>query len=249
VTRIAARFHISPESILWANAKLQDNPDQLSIGQNLNIPPTTGVLYTVQNGDTVAGISARFKAKVQDILGDPLNATLHDLKSNPPKLAVGQFLMVPKGQKALEGKRVIAVGKAPRGAARGTSVFMWPTSGCIYQVFWRAHGALDLDNVIGTPIYAADSGYVAAAGGGWNYGYGNMVLLDHSNGYLTRYGHLNVIMVVAGQSVKKGQLIGRMGTTGNSTGPHLHFEVIRNGALVDPRYQVSGRAPARCPGR
>ncbi len=249
VTRIAARFHISPESVLWANAKLQDNPDQLSIGQNLNIPPTTGVLYTVQSGDTIAAIANRFKAKMEDILDDPLNQGLHDFKANPPKLIAGQFLMVPKGQKAIETKRVVALGRAPTGASKGTSVFMWPTSGCIYQSFWSAHGALDLDNLIGTPIYAADSGYVAAAGGGWNYGYGNMVLLDHGNGYLTRYGHLSVIGVRAGQSVKKGQLIGRMGTTGNSTGPHLHFEVIKNGGLVNPLYQVSGRAPARCPGR
>ncbi len=249
VTGIATRFHISPESILWANAKLQDNPDLLSIGQKLSIPPTSGVLHTVQAGDTVAAIAARFKAEIADILNDPLNQGLHDFKSNPPKLAIGQFLMVPNGQKAIPVRQVFGPGKSPASAFKGTGIVGWPTSGCVYQGYWLAHRALDIDNVAGTRVIAADSGYVAIAAGGWNFGYGKMVLIDHGNGYLTRYGHLSVINVMAGQSVKKGAMLGRMGSTGNSTGPHLHFEVIKNGVLVNPLFYASGRAPGRCAGR
>ncbi len=249
VTRIASRYHVSPESVLWANDKLQDNPDLLSVGQTLNIPPTTGVLHSVKSGDTVVDLASKFKASAQDIFDDPFNQSVHNLKSNPPQLMVGQFLMVPRGQKAIATRPVVTASRAPSGAVKGTSILAWPTAGCIYQSYWKAHAALDIDNVIGTPIYASDSGYVEFAGGGWNYGYGNMVLVNHGNGYYTRYGHLNTINVRAGQSVKKGALVGRMGTTGNSTGSHLHFEVIKSGALVNPVYYVSGRAPARCPGR
>lgn len=249
VTGIATRFHISPESILWANAKLQDNPDLLSIGQKLSIPPTSGVLHTVQAGDTVSAIAARFKAQIEDILNDPLNQGLHDFKSTPPRLMIGQFLMVPNGEKTIPVRQVFGTGRSPAGAFKGTGIIGWPTSGCVYQGYWLAHRALDIDNVIGTSVIAADSGYVAFAAGGWNFGYGKMVLIDHGNGYLSRYGHLSVINVMAGQSVKKGALLGRMGSTGNSTGPHLHFEVIKNGALVNPLFYVSGRAPGRCSGR
>lgn len=245
VTGIAARFHVSADSILWANAKLQDNPDMLSIGQNLNIPPTSGVLTTVQQGDTVEALARRFQAKPEDVYNDIFNRDNHDLKSNPPKLSVGNFIMIPGGSKPFVAAKPNYTGAAPRAAPKGTTNFITPVSACLSQVFWSRHSGVDLAGPIGTPVYAADSGYIAVVG--WdNSGYGNMILLNHGNGYLTRYGHLSAFNVDPGQAVKKGQLIGRVGSTGHSTGPHLHFEVILNGVFKNPAYYI--KIPGRCPG-
>ncbi len=246
VTGIAARFHVSSDSILWANAKLQDNPDMLAIGQNLNIPPTSGVLTTVQQGDTVDALAKRYKAKSEDIFNDPFNQDNHDLKDNPPKLAVGNFIMIPGGSKPFVAAKAPAIaGKAPQVAPKGTTNFITPVSACLTQVFWSRHSGVDLAGPKGTPVYAADSGYAAVVG--WdNTGYGNMILINHGNGYLTRYGHLSAFNVEPGQAIKKGQLIGRIGSTGHSTGPHLHFEIILNGVFKNPAYYI--RIPGWCAG-
>ncbi len=247
VTGIAARYHISADSVLWANDKLLDNPDLLSVGQTLNIPPVSGVLYTIQKDDTIQSIAARFKAQAADILNDPFNQSNHDFKSTPPVLALGVFLMVPGGSKPFVTKKVTYQSTAPTGAARGTSNFVWPVAACITQLFWTHHSGIDLAAPIGSPVYAADSGYAQIVG--WdNTGYGNMILLNHGNDFLTRYGHLSAFMIEAGQSVKKGQLIGRVGSTGHSTGPHLHFEVILGGVPRNPLFYVGGRAPSHCYG-
>jgi murein DD-endopeptidase MepM/ murein hydrolase activator NlpD len=248
VTGIAARFGVSADSILWANAKLEDDPDMLSLGQTLNIPPTSGVLYTVSNGDTLEAIAAKFRAKVADILNDPFDQSNHDLQANPPQLTVGTFLMVPGGSKPFTTRRVSYSSTAPSGTARGTSNFIWPVPGaCVSQIFWSRHSGIDLAASTGTRILAADSGYVQIVG--WDStGYGNMILLNHGNGFLTRYGHLSAFNVEPGQSVKRGDLIGRVGSTGHSTGPHLHFEVIFQGVPRNPAYFVAGREPSRCPG-
>ena len=99
---------------------------------------------------------------------------------------------------------------------------------------------IDIGAPKGAPVIAADSGYVVQAG--WsNVGYGNMILINHGNGYLTRYAHLSALNVEVGDSVKKGQLIGRVGSTGNSTGPHLHFEIIRGSTHRNPFGLLPGR--------
>src|SRR5581483_5658915 len=97
----AARFGVTPDSIIWANDKLEENPDALSVGQQLYIPPVSGVLHLVAKGETVLSIAARFKAQPQDIMDDPFNQSVHDLKSSPPQLAVGSFIMVPGGSKPI----------------------------------------------------------------------------------------------------------------------------------------------------
>jgi murein DD-endopeptidase MepM/ murein hydrolase activator NlpD len=243
VSDIASQFDVSADSILWANPKLEDNPDMLSLGQVLNIPPTTGVLYTVQNGDTLPKIADKFKTAktstnqlVQNILGFEFNQELHDLKSADVTLTTGQFLMVPGGTKPFVPRMVtVYSGPIPTSAARGSGNFGWPVSGAITQKFWGRHNGIDVGAPKGTPVRAADSGYVTFAG--WDrepVSYGNMILINHGNGYTTRYAHLSAFMVEAGDSVKKGQLIGRVGSTGNSTGPHLHFEIIRNGVARNP---------------
>jgi len=121
----------------------------------------------------------------------------------------------------------------PAGAKRGSGRFVWPTAGYVTQGYKRYHLALDIARAIGTPVKAADNGFVVAAGWG-NDGYGNNIVIDHGNGYQTQYAHLNRIYVKVGQAVGKGTEIGQMGSTGRSTGPHLHFEVRKNGVRVNP---------------
>lgn len=242
VSDIADQYDVSADSILWANPKLEDNPDMLAIGQVINIPPVSGVLYTVASGDTVRSIADKFKGKktVDSIVNDTVNLEfnqgLHDLKAPDYALTVGQFLMVPGGNKPYIPRVVNAYsGPIPATAARGTGNFGWPVSGRITQKFWSHHPGIDIGAPKGTPIYAADSGYVVTAG--WDQervSYGFMILINHGNGFVTRYGHLSSFNVEVGDSVKKGQLIGRVGSTGNSTGPHLHFEIIKNGERRNP---------------
>ncbi|MCS6848111.1 MAG: M23 family metallopeptidase [Candidatus Roseilinea sp.] len=122
-------------------------------------------------------------------------------------------------------------GPAPRFAAGGA--FAWPTRGYISQGFRYYHRGVDIANAIGVPIYASDGGYVTYAG--WsNVGYGYMVQIDHGNGFSTLYAHLSQWYVDPGQAVSRGQIIGAMGSTGNSTGPHLHFEIRYGGVPQNP---------------
>ena len=119
-------------------------------------------------------------------------------------------------------------------SARGT--FVWPTtdhsiSGNTFDA--SVHPGVDIGGQEGNPIYATDSGVIVYAG--WsNYGYGNLIVIDHGTGWQSAYGHLSAVAVTCGQSVYQGGYIGAMGTTGNSTGPHLHFELAINGAKVNP---------------
>lgn len=248
VSNIAEKFGVSADSLLWANAKLEDNPDMLSVGQVLNIPPVSGVLITVQNNDTLKAIADKYKTTktkpeqlIQNIVELEFNQERHALKEPDYALTAGQFLMIPGGSKPYVPRVVTAYsGAIPNTAARGTGNFGWPVSGRITQKFWTRHPGIDIGAPTGSPIYAADSGYIIQAG--WsNVGYGFMILINHGNGYLTRYAHLSVMNVEVGDSVKKGQIIGRVGSTGNSTGPHLHFEIIRGGAHRNPFGLLPGR--------
>ena len=249
VGNIAQQFEISPDSVLWANPKLEDNPDLLAVGQALNIPPTTGVLYQVQTGDTIAKIVDRFKGKknpdamVASVLNSEFNQQRHDLKTADAPLNVGEFLMVPSGFKPYIPRVVVAyAGPIPASAAKGTGNFGWPVSGVVTQKFWSLHPGIDIGAPKTAPIFAADSGFVIRAG--WDQeriSYGFMILINHGNGYLTRYAHLSSFTVEVGDSVKKGQIIGRVGSTGNSTGPHLHFEVIDHGNHRNPFIFLNGR--------
>lgn len=121
-------------------------------------------------------------------------------------------------------------------APLGTGTFIWPTDRhyLVGKDFsWRWHPGLDLGGEFDEPIYAADSGVVVYAG--WNtYGYGNLIILDHGNGWHTLYAHFNAVLVGCGEAVTQGQLIGLAGSTGRSTGPHLHFEMRLGGNYVNP---------------
>jgi len=229
VGTIAEKFNVSEDTICWANGKLEDNPDLLQIGQVLVIPPVIGVLHLVQKGDTLEGIAKKYKARVEDIAsfaGNGLGASHIIIE--------GQQLMVPKGEKPYVARMVVAwQGPVPKGDRKGSGSFVWPTTGVITQNFWERHKAIDVGWQSGTPIYAADSGYVIQAANIID-GYGRFVIIDHGNGFQSLYAHFSVYYVVEGQYVAKGEKIGLMGDTGRSTGPHLHFELRQDGVWVNP---------------
>jgi len=235
---IAQRFGVLPSTIVWSNSEVEDNPDLLRVGQELAILPVDGILYTVKANDTLSGIAERFKVKTEDIVRSPLNNL-----SGGTNLVPGMQIVIPGGVKPFVARVVQPqaasrpapgrryVGPAPGFFASGA--FAWPTRGYISQYFRTYHRGLDIANAIGTPIAASDGGYVTYAG--WsNIGYGYMVQLDHGNGFSTLYAHLSQWYVSPGQSVARGQIIGAMGSTGNSTGPHLHFEIRYGGAPQNP---------------
>ena len=245
---LAKSFGIKPESILWSNYDtLNDNPDQLSPGMSLKIPPVDGVLYQWQEGDMLQGVAERFKAKVDEILG--LSGNKLDMTN--PVIDPGTFVMVPGGEreyrqwlvptiprgKAGVSSSLLGPGTCPGGydGAYGTGGFIWPADNHTISGndYWSGHLGIDLAAGLGAPVYAADSGVVVFAGGAFG-GYGNMIMIDHGNGYQTLYAHLNSVRAGCGSSVYQGQTIGFAGNSGNSTGAHLHFEVRYLGGFVSP---------------
>ncbi len=247
VFAIATSFKIKPETILWANYNvLQDTPDSLRPGQVLKIPPTDGIYYQWKENDTLDSVAKEFKASVDDILNYPGN----DIDLTNPQIKSGSWVMIPGGQREFVQWLVptIARGKsgtsptsqsACGGGALGSGAFVWPAQNHFLSGndYWSGHLGIDIAAGEGAPVYAADSGVVTMAStGGYNYGYGNVIQIDHGNGYSTLYAHLSAIFVSTCQSVSAGQQIGNAGNTGNSEGAHLHFEVRQNGGFINPWY-------------
>jgi murein DD-endopeptidase MepM/ murein hydrolase activator NlpD len=231
VWAIAQGFGLSAETVLWANASVEKSPDLLRVGQKLVIPPADGVYLTVSAGDTVEKLAKKYKTTVEKVVGFEFNGL-----EEPYTLTPGQKILLVDGKKATPKPNyypMTRVGSAPAGAPTGSGKFAWPAQGILSQKFWAGHTGIDIANRTGTPILAADAGYVVAAGRD-TWGYGNQVVIDHGNGFKTRYAHLQNILVKAGQTVTKNQKIGTMGSTGRSTGPHLHFEVISGGTFRNP---------------
>ncbi|NOX62641.1 MAG: M23 family metallopeptidase [Chloroflexi bacterium] len=218
---IAKKFNLQPETLMWSNRNLELNPDLLRVGDELTILPVDGVYHKVEKGDTISALAKKYKVKPAAIIGFEWNK-LED--ANQP-LQPGTYLIIPGGKKPFIPRTVsIYRGPIPKNAKRGTGAFVWPVSGTITQQYWNGHRALDIGSWMGNPVVAADSGYVVFAG--WDKsGYGNLIVIDHGNGYRTYYAHLSRIFVRRGESVGKGQRIGSVGSSGNSTGPHLHFEI------------------------
>jgi murein DD-endopeptidase MepM/ murein hydrolase activator NlpD len=227
---IAQGFGLKAETVLWANPSVERSPDLLNVGQELIIPPVDGIYYTVEAGDTADKLAKTYQTSLDKIV------SFNGLEE-PYTLVAGQKIMLPDGRKKVVPSNyypMTVVGRAPKGAPTGSGRFAWPTQGILTQQYWSGHLGIDIANRTGVPIRAADDGYVVMAGRD-TWGYGNQVVIDHGNGYLSRYAHLNAILVKAGDSVKKNQQIGTMGSTGRSTGPHLHFEIIYQGVRRNPQ--------------
>jgi len=245
---ISQQFNITPETILWANKDtLNDDPHMISIGLELRIPPVNGVYYQWKEGDTIESVASFLKVDKDAIL----DWTPNKIDRTNPVIEVNSFVMVPGGQREFQQWVVPTFARGPagvnnsipgacstgEGGAYGTGTFIWPTGNTFISGndFWSGHLAIDIGAVTGQTVYASDSGVVVYAGG-ISGGYGNMVMIDHGNGYATLYAHLSAISVRCGQSVYQGGAIGAAGSTGNSTGPHLHFEVRYFGGFINPHF-------------
>ncbi len=228
VASVANKFGISQDTVRWENSLTSD---KIKVGQTLKIMPITGIAHTVAKGDTVYSIAKKYDADSQAVVDFPFNTFTDD---ETFELAIGQVVIVPDGVMPAAAVTPRARQITPdAGSVTALGQFVWPTAGTITQRFSWYHPGVDIANSTGTPDVAADSGHVIYAG--WDSsGYGNMVLIDHGNGFVTRYAHMSLIMVISGQNIGRGQQVGKMGSTGHSTGPHTHFEIILNGVHVNP---------------
>lgn len=230
VQAIASLFGLQPTTIMWANPAIEDAPDLLRIGQAVLVLPIDGVYHAVAEGDTLESIAETYKVEPEAIV----NCQYNFLDPTRSLLVEGKKLIVPGGEKPYVPKVVTTyTGSVPEGAY-GTGQFQWPVLGTITQGYWYGHRAIDIGAPTGSALLAADSGFVSFAG--WtDVGYGYLVVIDHANGFATYYAHLSNIYVFEGQAIERGQVIGAVGSTGWSTGPHLHFEVRYYGVQQNPR--------------
>ncbi len=229
ISTIAKRYEVDANSIKWLNNLKSDN---IKVGQVLKIPPMVGVVHRVVSGENIYTIAKKYKTDPQKILNFPFNdfADLDTFSLNS-----GQTLFVPDGVIEAEKPKYTAaqLNAKIQAGVKGSSNFIWPTSGTITQNPIWYHMALDIANRGLPAILAADSGTVVYSGC-LKYGYGCHIIIDHGNGYRSLYGHMSQLTASVGQGVSKGQQIGVMGSTGRSTGPHLHFEIRQGGTLLNP---------------
>jgi murein DD-endopeptidase MepM/ murein hydrolase activator NlpD len=260
---IAKQFNIKPESILYSNeATLNDNPGNLSPGMELTIPPVDGLTYTWKEGDTLDSVANQFKADLNgDKKVDATDAALlqdaivnfpsNNLDLTNPVIKPGQVITIPGGHRELvswlefvptsnrsggtTATSELGGGGCP-GQYAGSPPGIWPTNGphtLSGNNYGPSHLGIDITATSSTLVLASGGGVVVFAGFS-QYGYGNVVEIDHMDGYATVYGHLSQINVSKCESVTGGAVIGIAGTTGNSTGVHLHFEVRQGNVNINP---------------
>lgn len=235
LSSIAEKFGVSSDTIKWEN-NLSDI-HQLKPTQILKILPVTGVSHTVKSGDTLESVAKKYSAEQQAIVDFPFNDVPDDFS-----LKAGQVLIVPDGSppevkappKRPQPKYLAQGPQSPAFSAPFGAQFIWPVGGQLSQYFAWYHPGIDIANRGAPGIAASDGGEVLIAGWPDGQGYGNRVVLDHGNGYRSMYAHLSNVYVSPGEAVSRGQLIGQMGSTGRSTGIHLHFEIHFKGVPVNP---------------
>jgi hypothetical protein len=244
---IAEMFGLKPETILWGNLyTLADNPELIYEGTVLKIMPSDGIYHRWSAGEGLNGVAHGYNVTPDVIVNWPGNhldpATLGDYSH--PNIAPGTMLFVPGGTREYVTWSAPRISRHNPGVAKilgpgscgtivdgavGTGSFIWPAnnhwlSGFDYSPSTN-HFGIDIAGSLGDAVYAADNGVIVYAG--WNdWGYGNVIVIDHAGGWQTLYAHLSVLNVGCGQSVNKGDVIGYFGSTGNSSGPHLHFEML-----------------------
>lgn len=232
---LANFYRVSPEAIAFSNG-ITDPWLTNQQGREILIPPGEGALYTVQAGDTVASVAVRFKVDPAVIM------TYNRLYFEPEHFAPKQLIFVPNAalpalvwqaadpEENVEAPTVIARPAAATPTPNGR--LAWPVGGLITQYFWPLHSGVDLAAPYGTGIGASDAGTVVYAG--WVAVGGLSVRIQHGGGLETGYYHMGAVFVAPGQRVAKGQIVGTVGMTGVTTGPHVHWEVRLNGTFVNP---------------
>ena len=246
---IAEKFGLNPKTILWGNyAILADNPHFLAEGQLLNILPEDGTYHRWSAGEGLYGVAEAYGVEVEDIINFTGNRIVHETLGDwsNPNIEPGRWLVIPGGTRAFASWSAPMISRRDPAVARhigpghcgtitdgpiGTGSFIWPSanhylSGYDYSPATN-HLAIDIAGRLGEPLWASDAGVIVYAG--WNnFGYGNMVVIDHGNGWQTLYAHLEVVGVVCGQGVFKGTPLGTIGSTGKSSGPHIHYEMMHS---------------------
>lgn len=223
LSEVAEMFGVTTNTIMWAN----DLPKATAIkpGDTLVILPIVGVRHIVKSGDTVASIAKKYEGNAEEILA-------YNELSSGSDLTVGDTIIVPGGnmheaapKKAVASKSGGTTGGSSGAKASGAGL-IHPLPGAVRTQGIHGYNAVDLAAPIGTPIRAAGAGEVIVSkGSGWNGGYGNYVVVKHANGSQTLYAHLSSNAVGIGDTVGAGETVGYVGTSGKSTGAHLHFEV------------------------
>ncbi len=221
---IASSFGLHVNTLRWSNPDLMHHPDYLRPGQVLAILPSDGVYHTIRQGETLSRIASRYGVKADAIKNCPLN----DI---PPsgKLQPGQKIVIPGGS--------VAFHFLPPRQIPGYN-YQWPLRGVVTQEFHDprnpSHNGIDIASLYGAPVYASRSGKVRMAKFD-RTGYGFTIVIDHQDGWSTLYGHLEGFLVHKGDWVQTGQMIARLGGTGNATGPHVHFEIRHGVKRYNPR--------------
>lgn len=216
LSEIAEMFNISVNTIRWANNLRSDEP--IKIGQVLVILPVTGLQYTIKKGDTIKNIAKNFNADVEEILqfnNLSLDVTLKE----------GQTITIPNGDYT-EPRQETPQKPKIQNIPYYAGYYLRPIEGGRKSQGIHGYNAVDLADSCGEPVFASASGDVLISRNyGWNAGYGNYIVISHSNGTQTLYAHLSKNIVSAGWHVTRGQIIGYIGTTGRTTGCHVHFEI------------------------
>ena len=241
--QIADKHNISAETLLGGNPWMSQESNALQSGAELIILPIDGVLHTVKPGETLDDIAELYDVTVSDIIGVesnnleyPFFRIVPDSDLLIPGATVGQFYWTAP-------KSVAGVGADGKWAVVGTGSYVWPVNGrCITQYHWAGHAAIDVSMSEGSATVAADRGTVTYASwaAGSYFDYGNLIVINHGNGYETLYAHLSNINVYPGQIVQQGEYIGATGNTGRSSGPHIHFELRFRDFRDDPLFFLSG---------
>ncbi|MBI4098701.1 MAG: M23 family metallopeptidase [Candidatus Magasanikbacteria bacterium] len=232
---IAEAFGLNITTILWENAL--SFRSYIRPGDTIRILPVDGIRYEVKRGDTLAKIAKLYTA-------DPARIVEFNKLADATDITIGQRLILPGGAKPVPvyiappaSSRRLADIAAPLPSifVPAGQLYVWPTTvRRITQYFGWRHTGVDVAGPIGTPLIASRAGRVVSAKCGWNGGYGCHVILDHGDGVRTMYAHASRVYVDVGETVEQGQAIAGMGSTGRSTGSHIHFEVRVNGVRANP---------------
>ena len=256
---IAEKFGLGPETILWGNREtLNDNAHNLYPDQELFILPVNGVYHTWSTGENFRKVAEFYGVDPQAVVEYPGNKLdVYTFDINTPSLEAGDRLIIPGGKREFVNWGPPIITRSDPAVARtygpgfcgqvydgavGAGAFVWPTtanylSGYDYSPAAN-HFGIDIAGNTGNPVFASDAGVVVYSG--WsNFGYGYLVVLDHGNGWQSLYAHLSSIYVSCGQSIFQAASLGAVGSTGNSSGAHLHFELMFRGAKVNPWDYVS----------
>ncbi len=230
LSSIAQSFNLKRETLMGENNLW--NPNRLRVGSKIKILPVDGLSHVVKKNETLDALAKKYKVEKEDIIKQ------NQLEDET--LIADSTVIIPGAKRSAP---VYLTSTAPASAANYSGAksavgrLIWPTVGKLTQGYHQGHLALDIGNRNKGPVYAAAAGKVIKAQGGWNGGYGNMIIIDHGNGMQTLYGHNEKLYVTVGQYVEQGQVISWMGRTGRVYGPtgiHLHFEVRIKGVKYNP---------------